>query len=112
MAHTPCCDAQSVIRLLSGKWTLVLIWTLRNGPLRFSEVRGAARGISEKVLAQQLRRLEADGLVERTAYPEVPPRVEYALADRGRDLGPVLESLSAWAHAHLDAPAVEACPPA
>ena len=105
----PPCDAQSVLRVLSGKWKLVLIWTLRDGPLRFSEVRDAVDGISEKVLAQQLRALEAAGLVERTAYPEVPPRVEYALADRGRDLKPVLDSLSAWAHAHLDAPAVEAC---
>ena len=104
MSRAPCCDAQSVIRLLSGKWKLVLIWVLRDGPLRFSEVRDAVEGISEKVLAQQLRALEADGLVERTAHPEVPPRVEYALADRARDLRPVLERLSEWAHDHLDEP--------
>ena len=104
MPHAHCCDAQSVIRLLSGKWKLLLIWALREGPLRFSEVRDAVDGISEKVLAQQLRTLEADGLVERTAYPEVPPRVEYALADRAVHLRPVLESLSEWAHAHLDEP--------
>jgi len=108
MHRPPCRDAQSVIRLLSGKWKLVIIWALRDGPLRFSEVREAVDGISEKVLAQQLRSLEADGLVERTAYAEVPPRVEYVLADRARDLRPALENLSEWAHAHLDEPVAEA----
>ena len=104
MSQTPCCNVQSVIGLLSGKWRLVLIWTLRDGPMRFSEIRDAIDGISEKVLAQQLRAMADDGLVERTSYPEVPPRVEYALADRARDLRPVLEDLSEWAHAHLDEP--------
>ena len=98
------CQAQAVLQLLSGKWKLVVLWVLRDGPLRFGEVRDRIDGISEKVLTQQLRALERDGLVARTAFPEIPPRVEYRLAPRACDLVPVLNELSDWGREHLTLP--------
>ena len=98
------CQAQAVLQLLSGKWKLVVLWVLRDGPLRFGEVRDRIDGISEKVLTQQLRALERDGLVARTAFPEIPPRVEYRLAPRACELVPVLNNLAAWSREHLALP--------
>jgi DNA-binding HxlR family transcriptional regulator len=98
--YTPLTAAQGVeesIRLLEGRWKLVILFHLFGGHvLRFSELERAIPGISQKMLGQQLRQLEADGLVERTVHPEIPPKVEYALTAWGQDLCPALDALLHW----------------
>ncbi|HTU58469.1 MAG TPA: helix-turn-helix domain-containing protein [Polyangiales bacterium] len=97
---TPAEAAKAVERalaLLEGRWKLTILFQLFGGKvLRNSELERAIAGISQKMLNQQLRQLERDGLVERTVYPEVPPRVEYRLSDWGQALCPVLDNLLRW----------------
>ncbi|WP_299358632.1 helix-turn-helix domain-containing protein [uncultured Paracoccus sp.] len=87
------------LRVLEGKWKIVIIVQLfaSKAPLRFSELERRMNGVNQKMLIQQLKGLEKDGIVIRTAYPEVPPRVEYALTDMGKALGPSIEALVDWA---------------
>ncbi|MCP9850356.1 helix-turn-helix domain-containing protein [Cyanobium sp. Morenito 9A2] len=90
------CPAELALRVMQGRWKLAILRELLIGMRRFSDLSRALSGVSAKVLTQQLRELEADGVLERTIYPEVPPRVEYRLSPRGLDLVPVLRSLHAW----------------
>lgn len=107
MSERPTYDAfsatagiQHTLRILEGRWKLVILFHLFGGKvLRFSELERAIPGISQKMLSQQLRQLERDGVVARTAYPEVPPRVEYRLTDWGQALCPALDALLLWAEA-------------
>ncbi len=86
------------VRCLEGKWKIVILSHLFTNPkMRFSELERAVDGISQRILIRQLKGLEEDGLIERTAFPEVPPRVEYALSDVGYALAPAIEALVAWA---------------
>jgi DNA-binding HxlR family transcriptional regulator len=82
--------------VLDGKWTVLIIRDLMAGTRRFSQLRSSLSGISPKTLTDRLRMLEERGLVQRTIYAEVPPRVEYDLTERGRTLEPVLAALAAW----------------
>jgi DNA-binding HxlR family transcriptional regulator len=82
--------------MIGGKWKIPILWHLFDGPRRFSELHRALAPITQKVLTQQLRELEADALLTRTVYPEVPPRVDYALTPRGRSLRPIIHSLCTW----------------
>lgn len=82
--------------LLSGKWKLEIMWLLNQRVYRFGELRKAIPGITQHMLTAQLRELEADGLVSRTVYAEVPPRVEYEITPKARGLGPTMEALAAW----------------
>ena len=97
---TPEAGADGVSRALSvldGRWKLLILFRLFGGRvLRFSELERAVVGVSQKMLAQQLRQLERDGLVWRTVHPEVPPRVEYGLTEWGQSLCPVLDNLLRW----------------
>lgn len=88
------------LRVLEGKWKIVIIVQLfaAKAPLRFSELERRVEGVNQKMLIQQLKDLEKDGIVTRTLYPEVPPRVEYALSDMGKALGPSIEALIDWAY--------------
>lgn len=95
------CPVDAVVDVIGGKWKLRILWRLSQRTHRYGALRRAIPDISEKMLYQQLRQLEADGLVQRTAYPEVPPRVEYALTTRGRSLIPVLNEVAAWGTRHL-----------
>jgi len=99
-AYTPetaAADVAAVMKVLEGRWKLILLFHLFGGQVRrYSELEKSIPGISQKMLAQQLRALEADGLVRRTVYPEVPPKVEYQLTDWGQALCPVLDSLLSW----------------
>ncbi|MFC7478393.1 winged helix-turn-helix transcriptional regulator [Dankookia sp. GCM10030260] len=96
-------SAQNVIRVLEGRWKLVILFQLFGSNIRrFSELERAIPGISQKMLIQQLRQLEGDGVVVRIVYPEVPPRVEYHLTEWGQTLCPVLDKLLAWAEAAPD----------
>lgn len=94
------CKAELALKVIQGRWKLLILRELLEGVRRFSDLQralaGVQQGVSQKVLTTQLRELEADRVVERTVYPEVPPRVEYALTALGRELVPVLDGLHAW----------------
>jgi DNA-binding HxlR family transcriptional regulator len=90
------CPIARTMEVLDGKWTVLIIRDLMAGTRRFSQLRSSLSGISPKTLTDRLRTLEEHGLVRRTIYAEVPPRVEYELTPRGRSLQPILAALSAW----------------
>ena len=92
----PECPVATTVQLIGNKWKLLIIRNLLDRPWRFNELQKNLEGISQKVLTDSLRSMEADGLVTRTVYPEVPPRVEYALSDLGRSLQPILDAMRAW----------------
>ncbi|MFD0267919.1 winged helix-turn-helix transcriptional regulator [Streptomyces sp. NPDC127106] len=95
------CGVAAAMSVIDGKWKVSLLWELDQRPRRFGELRRLVPGVSEKVLAAQLRELETDGLVHREAYDEVPPRVEYSLTPLGHALNTALEPLGAWGNAYL-----------
>lgn len=89
---------EGALRLLEGRWKMVIIFHLfARGVLRFSELERAIPAVSQKMLIQQLRELERDGIVSRTVYPQVPPKVEYRLTEWGQALCPALDALLEWA---------------
>jgi DNA-binding HxlR family transcriptional regulator len=90
------CPVARAVGILDGKWTLLVIRDLLTGTKRFSELRASLIGISPKTLTDRLRALRDSGLVERVAYAEIPPRVEYSLTARGLALKPVLDALAEW----------------
>ncbi|MEA5392530.1 helix-turn-helix domain-containing protein [Cyanobium gracile UHCC 0139] len=90
------CPAELALQVMRGRWKLMILCRLRDGPQRFSALQRSLVGVSHKVLTTQLRELEADAVVCRRVFGEVPPRVEYDLSERGRALLPVLEGLHAW----------------
>jgi DNA-binding HxlR family transcriptional regulator len=95
------CPIKATTNTLAGKWKVMIVWQLSFGSLRFAELRDLLPGVSEKVLAEQLRQLEADGIVERTALPVVPPRVDYELTEPGRELIPIMKTMCDWAGTYL-----------
>ncbi len=95
------CPVAATLQLIGGKYKGLILWSLMDGELRFSGLRRAVPCATPKMLTQQLRELEADGLICRTVYPVVPPKVEYALTDFGRSLRPVLEAMQSWGSAYL-----------
>ncbi len=90
------CPVARAMEVLDGKWTILLVRDLMAGTRRFSQLRSSLAGISPKTLTDRLRLLEQHGLLHRTVYAEVPPRVEYQLTERGRALRPVLAALADW----------------
>ncbi|WEV27023.1 winged helix-turn-helix transcriptional regulator [Streptomyces sp. 71268] len=90
------CGLDAAVDVIDGKWKVLILWALHDQPRRFGETKRLLPGISEKVLAQQLRELEADGVVHREVYDEVPPKVEYSLTDSGLALTAALGPLGAW----------------
>jgi DNA-binding HxlR family transcriptional regulator len=90
------CPVETGLELIGGRWKARILWKLYQRTMRFGDLRREVAGITEKMLAQQLRELERDRLVTRTLYPEVPPRVEYSLSEFGRTLEPVLLALKCW----------------
>jgi DNA-binding HxlR family transcriptional regulator len=89
---------ESVLRTLEGRWKMLILFHLfEGGTLRFSEMERAIPAVSQKMLIQQLRELERDGIVERTVYPQVPPKVEYKLSAWGKAICPALDALLEWA---------------
>jgi DNA-binding HxlR family transcriptional regulator len=100
-AYTPATAAvgvEGVLRLLEGRWKLIILFHLFGGKVqRYSDFEKLIPGISQKMLAQQLRQLEADGIVARKVYPQVPPKVEYRLTGWGQSLCPALDALLKWA---------------
>ncbi|MFR0357643.1 winged helix-turn-helix transcriptional regulator [Streptomyces sediminimaris] len=94
---------RDVMDRIGDKWSVTVICRLDDGPLRFNALRRAVKGITQRMLSTTVRRLERDGLISRTVEPTVPPRVEYALTERGRSLHGVLAELVAWTEANLEA---------
>src|SRR6202045_3488775 len=91
-------DVEAALRLLEGRWKLVILFHLFGGRvMRFSDLEKAIPAITQKMLGQQLRSMEADGIVVRTAYPQVPPKVEYRLTEWGQSLCPALDAILKWA---------------
>ncbi len=93
-------EMRRAFAMLSGKWKLEIMWLLHQRLHRFGELRKAIPGITQHMLTAQLRELESDGLISRTVYAEVPPRVEYAMTAKARGLGPTMEALAAWWSEH------------
>ncbi len=91
------CPAELSLEFLAGKWRLMVIFWLMAGPKRFNELQRRLDPITHRTLSKTLKEMEADGLVLRTDYGEIPPRVDYALTDRGLSLKPVLEAMERWA---------------
>jgi len=89
-------EMRRAFALLSGKWKLEIMWLLNQRIYRFGELRKAIPGITQHMLTAQLRELEADGLVSRTVFAEVPPRVEYEITSKARALGPTMQALTEW----------------
>ena len=92
----PACPVATTVALIGSKWKLLIIRNLLARPWRFNELKKDLEGISQKVLTDSLRSMEADGIITRTVYPEVPPRVEYALSDLGESMRPILKAMEIW----------------
>ena len=92
----PACPVATTVQLIGNKWKLLILRNLLDRPWRFNELKKDLDGISQKVLTDSLRSMESDGIITRTVYPEVPPRVEYRLSDLGESMRSILESMKAW----------------
>lgn len=92
----PACPVATTVALIGSNWKLLIMRNLLSRPWRFNELKKDLEGISQKVLTDSLRSMEADGLLTRTVYPEVPPRVEYTLTELGYSLRPILEAMRVW----------------
>ena len=96
----PACPVATTVALIGSKWKLLIMRNLLARPWRFNELKKDLEGISQKVLTDSLRSMEADGIITRTVYPEVPPRMEYSLTELGKSLKPILDSMWAWGEAY------------
>ena len=92
----PACPVATTVSLIGSKWKLLIMRNLLQRPWRFNELKKDLEGISQKVLTDSLRSMEADGIITRTVYPEVPPRVEYALSDLGESMRPIMDAMEIW----------------
>lgn len=89
----PACPVATTVQMIGSKWKLLIMRNLLQRPWRFNELKKDLEGISQKVLTDSLRSMEADGIITRTVYPEVPPRVEYALSDLGESMRPIMDAM-------------------
>ena len=97
------CSVELTLQVIGGKWKPIIIYQLGNkGTLRFSEIKRSIPNITQKMLTQQLRELEADGVIHREVYPQVPPKVEYSLTELGTTVMPVINSLCEWGRHYED----------
>ncbi|MDQ0106672.1 DNA-binding HxlR family transcriptional regulator [Chitinophaga terrae (ex Kim and Jung 2007)] len=99
------CGTAYTLSLIGGRWKASILWKLLDGRLRFNELKKSINGVSERVLALQLKELERDGLITRIVYPEVPPRVEYELTPLGLSMETMLRAISDWGVIHRQQPA-------
>ncbi|MBM6580967.1 helix-turn-helix transcriptional regulator [Microvirga sp. BT689] len=102
------CAVERTLSLIDGKWKIVILYKLLRGTLRFNELRRLIPAVTQRMLTHQLRELEADGLIIRTVYAQVPPRVEYSLSARGRSLEPVLMAMKEWGDTNLSSQEAQA----
>ena len=100
---SPGCAVEATLRIIDGKWKGVVLYHLfESGVLRFNEIRRLVPNVTQRMLTNQLRELERDGLIARKVYPEVPPKVEYTLTGQGKTLEPIVMALKAWGDAYCD----------
>lgn len=92
----PACPVAITVQMIGSKWKLLIMRNLMSRPWRFNELKKNLEGISQKVLTDSLRSMEADGIITRTVYPEVPPRVEYALSELGESMRPIIKAMEVW----------------
>ena len=100
VVHGAHCAAERALDFLAGKWRPMIIFWLRGGPMRFNELQRRLGAVTHRTLSKTLKEMEADGLVSRKDYGEIPPRVDYELTRRGQSLQPVLEAMERWALDH------------
>ena len=98
----PDCPVATTVQLIGNKWKLLILRNLLARPWRFNELQKSLEGISQKVLTESLRSMESDGIIVRTVYAEVPPRVEYSLSELGETLRPILDAMQAWGQEYKD----------
>jgi DNA-binding HxlR family transcriptional regulator len=96
------CPVEATLEVIGGKWKPLILWWLHQKTYRFADLRRQIPGISEKMLIQHLRELEADGIVERTVFSTVPPKVEYSLTDHGKSLKKALHAICDWGKVHIE----------
>ncbi|MBY6036935.1 helix-turn-helix transcriptional regulator [Fictibacillus nanhaiensis] len=97
------CSIEYTLKKIGGKWKTVILWHLGvDGSLRYNELRKLLSGVTHKVMSQQLKELEEDGFIDRTQYNTIPPKVEYALTEKGKTLMPILEQMHLWGTEHSD----------
>jgi DNA-binding HxlR family transcriptional regulator len=99
-----CPRYEHAIQLLGKRWTGLILDSLMDGPRRFCELTATVEGLSDRVLSDRLRELEAEGIVERVVYPQIPVRVEYRLTEKGLDLRPVVQAIHEWAQQWIELP--------
>ena len=92
----PACPVATTVQMIGSKWKLLIMRNLLTRPWRFNELQKSLEGISQKVLTDSLRSMESDGIVIRTVFPEVPPRVEYSLSELGESMRPIMKSMEKW----------------
>ena len=92
----PACPVATTVQMIGSKWKLLIMRNLLQRSWRFNELKRDLEGISQKVLTDSLRSMEADGIITRTVYPEVPPRVEYALSELGESMRPIMDAMEIW----------------
>ena len=92
----PACPVATTVQMIGSKWKLLIMRNLLARPWRFNELKRDLKGISQKVLTDSLRSMEADGIITRTVYPEVPPRVEFALSELGESMRPIMDAMEIW----------------
>lgn len=98
----PACPVATTLQLIGSKWKILIIRNLMSRPWRFNELKRGLEGISQKVLTDSLRSMEEDGIITRTVYAEVPPRVEYALSDLGESMRPIITAMAEWGTAYKE----------
>lgn len=98
---TPGCSVEAAIGLIDGKWKSIILWHLLSGTLRFNEICRHVDNCTPRMLTNQLREMEEDGLIARKVYAQVPPKVEYSLSDLGRTMEPILRALKDWGDANI-----------
>lgn len=101
MAEKDACPIDFTIDLIGNKWSMWILWSLQDGPLRFGELKKSIPGITEKMLIQQLKKFESNHIIIRTVYPQVPPKVEYTLTQDGKSLKAIMTSIKQWGEEHL-----------
>ena len=103
------CPVEATVSLIGGKYKAVILWHLMNQTLRYSEIHRLIPNATDKMLAQQLRELEKDGLINRKVYPVVPPKTEYSLTEFGKTLVPILDALCDWGKEYLKENILDSC---
>jgi DNA-binding HxlR family transcriptional regulator len=97
----PTCEVETTLKVIGGRWKVLIIRELMTGVKRFGELQRSLPGITQKMLTQQLREMEEDGIIHREIYPQIPPKVEYSLTPLGESLQPILYAMHEWAIQHL-----------